>query len=178
MEEGGCWADATPAVRELLRWMEPYQLDVPSWGVVERRLRDEKDRRGELKKSEEGEDKEKRSVSILIFQSTKLIPSLILTDFICARVCLPGPISPSVNTSGKIVIAIISSRVVKEIRSGTEAVTVDHPSWSLRDREIHATAGQRKFSTQRHRLLILMFCLFFFFYQILIGSLDSEENHH
>lgn len=40
MEDGGCRAEATPAVRVPLRWIEPYQLDVPGWGVVERRLRE------------------------------------------------------------------------------------------------------------------------------------------
>lgn len=55
-----------------------------------------------------------------------------------------GPISPIVNAPGQVIITIVPSRVVKEIRSGAETVAVDHPSWS----------------------------------QVLVGSLDSEENHH
>lgn len=38
VEGGGCWADAPPAAKVPLRWMEPYQLDVDIWGVVESRL--------------------------------------------------------------------------------------------------------------------------------------------
>lgn len=38
MDDDVCWADATPAARGPLRWMEPYQLEVPTWGVVERTL--------------------------------------------------------------------------------------------------------------------------------------------
>lgn len=54
-----------------------------------------------------------------------------------------GPVTPAIDASGQIIIAIIASRVVKEISSGAEAVAVDHSSWS----------------------------------QVLVGSLDSEENH-
>lgn len=39
MEDCGCWADDTPAAKGALHWMEPYQLDAPGWGVVDRRLR-------------------------------------------------------------------------------------------------------------------------------------------
>lgn len=59
-----------------------------------------------------------------------------LTDWTCACVNLPGSISPSGNTSGKVVVAVVSSRVVEEIRPGTEAVTVDHPAWSLTHTEV------------------------------------------
>lgn len=55
-----------------------------------------------------------------------------------------GPITPTVNAPGQVVVTIVPSRVVKEISSGAETVAVDHPSWS----------------------------------QVLVGSLDSEENHH
>lgn len=55
-----------------------------------------------------------------------------------------GPITPTVDASGQVIITIIPSGVIKEISSGAEAVAVDHPSWS----------------------------------QVLVGSLDSEENHH
>lgn len=55
-----------------------------------------------------------------------------------------GPICPTINASGKVIITIVPSRVVKEISSGAETVAVDHPSWS----------------------------------QVLVWSLDSEENHH
>lgn len=46
------------------------------------------------------------------------------------RLCPPGPIGSA--ASGQVVIAVVASRVVEEISSGAEAVTVDHPSWSLR----------------------------------------------
>lgn len=51
----------------------------------------------------------------------------------CASV--PGPIVPTINASGQVVITIVPSRVVKEISSGAETVAVDHPSWSLRHTE-------------------------------------------
>lgn len=74
MEDVVCWADATPAVRVPLRWMEPYQLDVPTWGVVERRLKD--GRRGEEKENNK---------SIRVFQN--ILKHKMLKDCICASVC-------------------------------------------------------------------------------------------
>lgn len=76
MEDGGCWA---AAVRVPLHWMEPYQLETPSWGVVERRLGDEVGR-----EEEEGgrgkETKKNQSVMVLIYQFGAFSRKLTSTD--------------------------------------------------------------------------------------------------
>lgn len=46
-------------------------------------------------------------------------------------VASPGAVT-SVDAPGQIVIAVVATRVVEEISPGTETVTVDHPSWSLK----------------------------------------------
>lgn len=55
-----------------------------------------------------------------------------------------GPISPVIDASGQVVIAVVPPGIVKEISPGAETMAVDHASWS----------------------------------QVLVGSLDSKENHN
>lgn len=64
------------------------------------------------------------------------IEKQILTLCLCLCVHPPGPISPTINASGQVIITIIPSRVVKEISSGAETVAVDHPSRSLAGTEM------------------------------------------
>lgn len=42
----------------------------------------------------------------------------------------PGAVA-SVDASGEVVVAVVTTGIVKEISPGAETVTVDHPSWSL-----------------------------------------------
>lgn len=48
----------------------------------------------------------------------------------------PGPISPVIDASGQVVIAVVPPGIVKEISPGAETMAVDHASWSLRDADI------------------------------------------
>lgn len=89
--------------------------------------------------------------------------------------CPPGTIGPAVNASGEVVIAVVPPRVVKEIRSRAETVAVDHPSWSLGVKKRCSNSITLEFFFNQ---LLLTFLLHMLSHQVLIWSLDSEENHH
>lgn len=88
----------------------------------------------------DGEDRESNLISGNIDLQHSLKPKdkfkcfAVNTAIYCMCASVPGPIVPTINASGQVVITIVPSRVVKEISSGAETVAVDHPSWSLRHR--------------------------------------------
>lgn len=111
-EEVVCWAEATPAARGAWRWMEPYQQEAPACGVVDKRLGPT-----ETEMKEEACEESSGSSGVFVW-------------LCCGGVASPGAVA-SVDAPGQVVVAVVSTRVVKEISPGAETVTVDHPSWSL-----------------------------------------------
>lgn len=59
---------------------------------------------------------------------------MVSFNFKCS--CPPGPISPVIDASGQVIIAVVPPGIVKEISPGAETMAVNHASWSLGDTEI------------------------------------------
>lgn len=75
--------------------------------------------------------------------------------FCAPHACLPCPVT-SVDASGQVVIAIVSPRVVEEIRSGAETMAVDHPSWSLTGLQKHTPSKGTALDDKRPAISLLL----------------------